>query len=83
MGKNSTPATIDSTPVRSTMTDLLTHLQCLLAELMRLLLDVKYCYDSTHNPIYDLMIYNLRFRDMINRGNWFGQDILPPGCLSG
>ena len=40
VGENGAAATIDTTPVWSAMADLLTHLQCLLTELMRLLLDV-------------------------------------------
>jgi hypothetical protein len=40
VGEDGRTTTVYATPVRTTVTDLLTHLQCLIAELMRLLLDV-------------------------------------------
>ena len=47
-------ATVDSTPVRSAVTDFLTHTQRLLSQLLRLLLDIKYGYNST--PIGTVLI---------------------------
>ena len=82
VGKDGTSATIDTTPVRTAVTDFLTHLQCFLAELMRLLLDIQYSNDSTH-IIYNLRFYNLLFKDKIGRGSWSGLDIPQQGCQSG
>ena len=52
MGEYGRATTIYSTPVRSAVTDFLTHLQCLIAQRMRLLLYIQYCYYSTHNLTY-------------------------------
>jgi hypothetical protein len=49
MGKDGRPTTIDTTPVRSAMADLLTHLQRFVTQSLCLLLYIQYCYDSTHN----------------------------------
>ena len=52
MGEDGCATTVDTTPVRSAMTDLLTHFQCFFTQLMRLLLDIQYCNNSTHILIY-------------------------------
>ena len=40
VGEDGRATTIDTTPVRSAVTDLLTHLQCFITQSMRLLLDI-------------------------------------------
>ena len=64
VGKDGASATIDTTPVRSAVTDFLTHLQYFLAELMRLLLNIQYSNDSTHKiiSIKGFTIYYLKIR---------------------
>lgn len=49
MGKDGRATTVDATPVGATVADLLTHLQGFLTQFMRLLLNIQYCYYSTHN----------------------------------
>ena len=41
------------------MPNLLTHAQDFFAKFVRLLLNIEYRYDTTHNDIYTLMIYHL------------------------
>ena len=48
MSKDSTAATIYTTPVRTTMTYLLTHLQSFFAQFLRLLFYIQYSCNSTH-----------------------------------
>ena len=48
MGKDSATTTIYTAPVRTTMTYLLTHLQSLLTQFLRLLFYIQYCCNSTH-----------------------------------
>ena len=48
VGENGTATTVYSTPVRSAVADFLTHLQRLITQRMRLLLNIQYSYDSTH-----------------------------------
>ena len=40
------------------MPNLLTHAQDFFAKFVRLLLNIEYRYDTTHNDIYTLMIYH-------------------------
>ena len=47
MRQNSCLSTVDTTPVRTAVTDFLTHTKGFLPEHLRLL-DIEYSYDSTH-----------------------------------
>ena len=47
--QNGAFATVDATPVRTAVPDLGRHPQRLVAQGFGLLLDIEYCYDSTHS----------------------------------
>jgi len=49
MAQDGRGAGIDTTPVGTAVTDLLTHAERFLTQLWRLLLDIEYSYNSTHN----------------------------------
>lgn len=49
MAKDGSGACIDTAPVGTAVTNLLTHTERFLTQLGRLLLDIEYSYNSTHN----------------------------------
>ena len=60
MRQNSRTADIDAAPVRTAVTDFLTHTQSFLSELRRILLDVKDRNNSTHNIFF--LIYTIIYK---------------------
>ena len=95
VGQDSRATTVDTTPVRSAMADLLTHLQRFITKSLCLLFHIQYRNDSTHTisifvitlfrylDISILRYFDTSIKDKRGRGNWSGLDIQRPAYLSG
>ena len=59
VSENGAAATVDTTPVWSAVTDLLTHFQCFLTKSLCLLFYVQYCYYSTHNLSVFIVVFSV------------------------